>query len=146
MTVRRDDPGRGGEAGSASPLTLGVCAALLLLATTLLGPLAAFPAQQRADAAADAGALAAADARSGRAAGEPCELAGRLAAAHGAQLDSCELDGPVATVAVTVRLGWIELRARARAGPPPGAPESGATGNRGPGGELNSLSHEEPSI
>jgi hypothetical protein len=75
--------------------------------------------RQRVIGAADAAALAAADGASGAVAGEPCVLARRLAAAGGAALDSCVVDGLVATVAASTRVGPVPFEARSRAGPPP---------------------------
>ena len=107
-----------GERGAASVLALGILGATVALAVTVVPITAAFAASQRAAGAADAAALAAADALSGAVAGVPCELAGRTAERNGAALASCELGGPVASVAVTVPSFAVELRATARAGPP----------------------------
>ena len=73
---------------------------------------------QRLAGAADAAALAAADAASGAVAGVPCELAETLAAAAGAELAACEIDGLTATVTVAARLGSLPAAVSARAGPP----------------------------
>ncbi|MFT4258530.1 helicase, partial [Microbacterium sp.] len=72
--------------------------------------------------AADAAALAAADAATGAvmAADEPCALAARVAAASGAVLTGCELVGFVATVQVQAAYAGIAAVSRARAGPPEG--------------------------
>jgi secretion/DNA translocation related TadE-like protein len=108
-------------------LAVGVigCAAALGMGLAASG-LAAVQSQ-RAAAAADAAALAAADAASGAVTGIPCDRADQLAAAGGAGLDACTLDGLVATVTVRVPMGPLHATASARAGPPsdPG-PDPGA--------------------
>ena len=60
--------------------------------------LGVFVATQRVANAADAAALAAADATSGAVPGVPCDLAAGVAARNGATLVGCEIDGPVASV------------------------------------------------
>lgn len=77
---------------------LGVCAVLLPLATAVV-------VRHRAAAAADAAALAGADAASGWRAGAPCEAAARLAAQNGATLSRCEVEGVVVTVEVVITAG-----------------------------------------
>ncbi|WP_344781446.1 Rv3654c family TadE-like protein [Microbacterium kribbense] len=99
-------------------LAVGVvgCAAALSIGLGAVG-MAAVQAQ-RAAGAADAAALAAADAASGAASGTPCDRAGQVAAAGGAALTSCTVDGLAATVSVTVPVGALRAAASARAGPP----------------------------
>lgn len=73
---------------------------------------------QRLAGAADAAALAAADAASGAVPGIPCELARTLAEdAAGLSLTACEVEGLVATVTVAVRFAGVVAAASARAGP-----------------------------
>ncbi|MFT4219693.1 MAG: helicase, partial [Microbacterium sp.] len=77
---------------------------------------------QRAAAAADAAALAAADTLSGATAGagaDPCGAAAAVAEANGASLRSCALDELTATVRVAVPFAALSAEAAARAGPPP---------------------------
>lgn len=74
---------------------------------------------QRLAGTADAAALAAADAASGAVAGVPCEQAVSVAAALGATVSRCDLDGLVATVTVTAPYGGFAAGATARAGPAP---------------------------
>lgn len=100
-------------------LVLGILAVLLIVASAVLVLGAGFAARQRIVAAADAAALAAADAASGAVPGVPCDRAGELAGANGAALETCTLDGLVATVDVSGALGPFPLRARSTAGPPP---------------------------
>lgn len=95
---------------------IGVVVALMLAGIMLAGALAA---RQRVIGAADAAALAAADAASGAVAGSPCALAQRVAAANGARLAACSIDGLVASVTVSWRVGLLPISARSTAGPPP---------------------------
>jgi secretion/DNA translocation related TadE-like protein len=74
---------------------------------------------QRLAGAADAAALAAADAASGAVPGIPCELAETLAAAASVELAACEIDGLTATVTLAAWFGALPATASARAGPPP---------------------------
>lgn len=106
------------DAGAGSIVVVAITAVFALLAALVVPIAGAFGAQQRADAAADAAALAAADTLSGRVPGYPCENAARLAAENGAELSACETSDLIATVAVSVRYLGFDLRARARAGPP----------------------------
>jgi DNA topoisomerase-1 len=73
---------------------------------------------QRVAGIADAAALAAADAASGAVPGEPCRQAGRVAAAGEVHLNTCDLAGLVATIAVGGAYGGVPFDARSRAGPP----------------------------
>jgi secretion/DNA translocation related TadE-like protein len=113
------------DRGSGTVLVLGLCALLVsgALAVGLLS--AALTARHRASVAADLAALAAADALSGRRAGEPCVLAARVAQRNGGAVTQCvpDQDGSVVVeVLVRPRQGAEALgsaRARARAGPAP---------------------------
>jgi len=98
---------------------VGVIAAAVVLTGGLAAVGSAAVIGQRLASAADAGALAAADAASGAVTGVPCDLAGEVAAAFGARIDACDLDGLIATVTVEMRVGPVVARASARAGPPP---------------------------
>lgn len=100
-------------------LAVGVlaCTAGLVLGMTTVGAAAVFG--QKLSGAADAAALAAADAASGALPGDPCRRAAEIAAATGAMLVGCELVGLVATVEVSANFGALPASARARAGPPP---------------------------
>ena len=97
------------------------CLAVLLLIGSALGVVAAMVrAHRSAQAAADLAALAAASAVArGR---DPCGSAAQIAAANGAELQSCEIDGQDAVVTVEVTgPRWLgqegDLTAEARAGP-----------------------------
>jgi len=109
---------RRSERGAASVLVLGIVGATVALTALVVPATAAYAASQRAANAADAAALAAADALSGAVPGVPCALAEQAAAVNGAALAACEVEGPVASVTVTVSAFAVELRADARAGPP----------------------------
>jgi secretion/DNA translocation related TadE-like protein len=101
-----------------------LAAGVLTLAATLSLGLAAVGGAavtaQRVAGAADAAALAAADAASGAVptAEDPCALAARVAAASGADLVACAVDGLVATVQVQAAYAGMHAVSRARAGPP----------------------------
>jgi secretion/DNA translocation related TadE-like protein len=80
----------------------------------------ALAGRSAATGAADAAALAAADARSGAVGGSPCALAERVAAANRADLEGCHVDGLVVTVGASIRVGIFHITAHATAGPPGG--------------------------
>lgn len=108
------------DRGSASVLTLGVCAVVMTLFVWGVWLGAATVARQRAQAAADAGALAAAG-HAWEGSAVACTHARRLVAANRGRVVSCVLDGLDALVVaetdapVTDRFG--AARATARAGP-----------------------------
>ncbi len=103
-------------AGSA--LAIGVVAMTASLAVGFAGIGAAAAFGQRLAGAADAAALAAADAASGAVTGLPCDRAADVATALGVRVESCDLDGLVATVVVSATFGHLVATAAARAGPP----------------------------
>ena len=108
-----------GDRGAGSLLVVAILGAVLCVVATVL-PLQFALSQRHAMAgAADAAALAAADARSGAVAGVPCDLAAQVAHANGARLDACAVDGLVATVRVSTRVLGVAVTATASAGPPP---------------------------
>jgi secretion/DNA translocation related TadE-like protein len=105
------------ERGAGSILGIGIMAAtiLLFMAGALLAEI--LLNTSAVASAADATALAAADARVGIVGGFPCEIAAKVAIANRVQLASCSLDGLDATVRVTrLVLGFV-VEARATAGP-----------------------------
>jgi secretion/DNA translocation related TadE-like protein len=106
------------ERGSGSVLALAVVAMFALLTLSAVGIGAALAQRQRVIAAADAGALAAADTALGIHPGVPCEQAARVVAAHGATLAACDVEGVVATVSASARVAGVLVTAQARAGPP----------------------------
>lgn len=117
MSVR---PGIRDERGSGGVLALAVLAVLALLAVTAVGIGSALAARQRVVAAADAGALAAADTAIGIHPGVPCAIAADVVAAHGATLAACEVEGVVATVTASAEVAGLPVSVSARAGPPRG--------------------------
>lgn len=114
-------PGRGStsEDGSAATAAIGVVAGTILVTAAVLAGCGGLVGHQRAVAAADGAALAAADVASGLLPGEPCRAADRVAEAGGATVAECAVEGGVATVEVDVAVGPLVLAARSRAGPPP---------------------------
>jgi secretion/DNA translocation related TadE-like protein len=106
---------------TGAALSLGVVAVAASLTVGLATVGSAAVVGQRLAGAADAAALAAADAASGAVSGVPCERAAQIAEASNATLTGCELDGLLATVAVSARFIGLVATASARAGPPPSA-------------------------
>ena len=104
--------------GAGSVLALGVMAVVVMLTTIVVGVSGAWAAWQRAAIAADAAALAAADVAVGRATGDPCTEADRIALANGATVKSCLVTGVVVSVVTAVRYTGWEALTSARAGPP----------------------------
>ncbi|RBM22542.1 Rv3654c family TadE-like protein [Streptomyces sp. PT12] len=122
---RGADPARhAADRGSATVWAV-LCATLLCLlfaAVLALGQVSG--ARQRAAAAADLAALAAADvALDGREAA--CATAERVAAAQHARVVRCHIGGEIADLTAEARAGPYAVRVRARAGPAD-APISGA--------------------
>jgi secretion/DNA translocation related TadE-like protein len=107
------------ERGSGSVLGVAIIGAIVCLSTTVVPLYAVLAARSAVAGAADAAALAAADARVGAVTGYPCDRAAEVAAANGASLTSCEVDGLVATVRVSSAILGFNLAATATAGPPP---------------------------
>ena len=110
------------ERGSGTVYALGVIAVLLAAAVGIAGLIQAQSATGRARAAADLAAISGATVLSSVVApGDPCAMAGRVAAANGALMSACSVDGEDVTVAVTVPTTILGLprqaTARARAGP-----------------------------
>jgi secretion/DNA translocation related TadE-like protein len=109
------------ERGSATVITLAVGLVAVLMAMTVAAAGAAMVARQRAQAAADLAALAAAgDATEGEAGA--CAAARQIAGANGAEIVHCGLNGWDAIVTVSVRPhgtagGLGVATASARAGP-----------------------------
>lgn len=106
--------------GSASVLAIGLVAvsASLVAVTGAVGHAAT--RRVELDAAADAAALAAADAIAGFVADEPCAVAGRAAILNRASLVSCSADGAEVVVVVATTVLGVHATSRARAGPPRG--------------------------
>lgn len=107
------------DRGSGSILVLAVLGALFAVTAVLVPILALLPTNQAVQGAADAAALAAADTASGLLPGVPCEAAARAAGVNGVRLNSCSVDGLIATVSVAYTVGIFTIGSRARAGPAP---------------------------
>ena len=110
------------ERGSGTVLVLGIIAVLLAMAVCAGGLIQAQAAAGKARSAADLAALGGATALSSVVApSEPCETAGRVARANGAEATECTVDGEDVVVEVSVRtrvLGVVrEDVSAARAGP-----------------------------
>lgn len=106
----------------SGPALLACAAATFALAMPVLLAAGALETGQRAAGAADAAALAAADAASGWIEADPCALAAEVVAAAGAAigLGDCLLDEASGEARITVIAGtpFGAVEARARAGPP----------------------------
>lgn len=106
------------ETGAGGVLALAIVGATLACALAALGLGSALALRQRAVAAADASALAAADTLLGVVPGEPCVLAEQVATAHRVALTGCELEGAEARVTVGASVFGLPIAAESRAGPP----------------------------
>jgi secretion/DNA translocation related TadE-like protein len=106
------------ERGSGGVLALAVVAMLAVLTVSAVAVGAALVQRQRVIAAADAGALAAADTALGIHPGIPCGVAAEVVEALEASLVACEVEGVVATVSASARIAGVIVTAQARAGPP----------------------------
>jgi len=106
------------EGGAGSVLTVAVLAVSVLLVGSLLPLYIGVAAHRSIASAADAAALAAADASSGAIAGYPCPLATEIAAAYSARVDGCVIDGDTATVSVSGLVLGTRMTVSARAGRP----------------------------
>lgn len=107
------------DRGAGSVLALGIIGAIVLLVATALPLYAVLATRSAVAGAADAAALAAADARVGVVGGFPCDVAGRVAVANSVSLSSCEVDGFIATVSVERSVLGFVMTSRATAGPAP---------------------------
>jgi len=106
------------DRGAGTVLALGIVASTALVAGMLVPLVGVSVTRHRAATAADAAALAAADALIGATTGDPCERAAEVAAADGASLLRCVPDGLVVTVRVRVDRALLGVEERATAGPP----------------------------
>lgn len=98
-------------------LTIAILGAAIALSMMLVPLYAGLATRHSVTAAADAAALAAADTAVGIVPGVPCDAARRVAAANGASILSCDIDGLIVTVtAARIMLG-VPVTAAATAGP-----------------------------
>jgi secretion/DNA translocation related TadE-like protein len=104
--------------GAGSVLGVALVAATVSLVLAVAPLCLVLVARTSVSSAADASALAAADARVGLSTGFPCEVAGRLAHSNRVSLTSCNLDGFDATVTVSRSVLGFDVVATATAGPP----------------------------
>lgn len=109
----------------SAPVMAAVAASALVVSLPVIIGANIAVASQRAASAADAAALAAADAALGYlqpGAGEPCEIAAMVAHLNGAEITGCNIEDNKgeAVVTVVVRVGFVPLSGAARAGPPAG--------------------------
>ena len=119
----------------SAPATLSCALAALVLGLPIIATSAHLEIAHRTAGAADAAALAAADAANGLINEAPCDVAARVAAAMNTRVESCEIDTRLGAARVTVSahtaLGRVTAHARA-------APEFGPAvilaGERGPNG------------
>jgi secretion/DNA translocation related TadE-like protein len=103
---------------SGSVLAVAISGAAVTLAFVAVPLYGVITERAAVAGAADAAAVSAADARTGAVSGIPCERAAQVAAANGAILRHCRVDGLVATVEVSRSVLGFEILARASAGPP----------------------------
>ncbi|MFE7766389.1 Rv3654c family TadE-like protein [Streptomyces sp. NPDC057438] len=120
------------DRGSATVWAVGAIAALCAVFGSVLAFGQAVVIRHQAAAAADLGALAAADHWMKGSAGA-CATAERVVGAQGGRLVRCEVEGEIADVTAVADMGPLTAEVRARAGPPlaPGAPAP--AGPAGPG-------------
>ncbi|WP_449278041.1 Rv3654c family TadE-like protein [Leucobacter sp. GX24907] len=99
------------------PVTVGCIACVLVIGVPVLAGAGQLEARHRAAGAADAAALAAADAVAGWINAEPCAIAGEVAASMDVEVVSCEPEnGKRARVVVRVDSAFGSVEARAHAG------------------------------
>lgn len=106
----------------SAPIALACALAALVLGLPVISASAHLEARHRVAGAADAAALAAADAANGFIAEDPCEIAAATVEAARASMTACDINARLGEARVLVRastvLGFVEARARA-------APEAG---------------------
>jgi len=105
------------DIGSGSVLAIGLTGAIVCLVAVVVPLYAVLAARSAVAGAADAAALAAADARVGAVTGYPCDRAAEVAAANGATMASCTVDGLVATITVQRQVAGFTVEQTATAGP-----------------------------
>ncbi|MFI5757980.1 Rv3654c family TadE-like protein [Streptomyces sp. NPDC051569] len=113
------------DRGSATVWVAMAATTLCVVFAAVLALGQAVVARHRAGGAADLAALAAAD----RALWGPTDACGRaaeVAAAQGAEVVRCGLNGEIADVTARARFGPYAPTVRARAGPPPATPPPGS--------------------
>ncbi|WP_423918608.1 Rv3654c family TadE-like protein [Frigoribacterium sp. 2-23] len=109
----------GDDRGSASIAVVGVLVLIVAIGVATVGATRILAERSRVSGAADAAALAAADAVAGLTVGGPCETATTVAAANEVVVMGCSIEGMTVTVRVVSRVGAVPVSASATAGPPP---------------------------
>ncbi|MER5554163.1 Rv3654c family TadE-like protein [Streptomyces sp. NPDC002793] len=120
----RDGP-KAGDRGLATVWMAFSAATLCAMFAMLLALGQAVSARHQAGGAADLAALAAAD-RALRGAEAACDAARRVAAAQGAEVVRCGVQGEIADVTARARFGPYAPEVRSRAGPPQAPPRPAA--------------------
>jgi secretion/DNA translocation related TadE-like protein len=105
------------DEGAGSILTVAILGAVVALSMMLVPLYMGLAARQSVAGAADAAALAAADTAVGIVPGVPCDAASRVAAANGASINSCHVDGLIVTVTAARMLLGVSVTATSTAGP-----------------------------
>jgi len=108
------------ERGSGTVLAVALIGCLMAVTLAVVPLYRVLAIRQAVAGAADAAALAAADVAAGYAAGYPCEMAEHVASANNSRLDSCTVDGLIATVTTAREFAGFSVTSTATAGPPPG--------------------------
>ena len=144
------------EEGSGTVLAVGIIAALLILATVIIGFAGVSMANRRAAQAADLAALAAADALRGITPGDPCDIAAQVARNNNANLVGCALADRPETVDIRVSSAvhgpfafFGDAQGTSRAGAPhpdsgEGAPDEGLSSDEIPENAPSNRTAEEP--
>lgn len=114
----RAECGEHAQRGAGTILMVGLIASVVALTALVIPLYWALSVRHALAGATDAAALAAADTASGLIAGYPCENAARLAAANGARIEECTVDGRIVTVSASRRILGILVTTSATAGPP----------------------------
>ncbi|GAA1686718.1 hypothetical protein GCM10009792_03210 [Microcella alkalica] len=102
---------------AGAPLVVGLAAAVALSGGGAVAVSVALVESQRISGAADAAALAGADALLGWVAEAPCASAARVAEVNRARLSACRVDGVEIVVTVSGAAAGIPVERSARAGP-----------------------------
>lgn len=117
------------------PVNIALAAVALALGIPVIVAGTQLEARHRVAGAADAAALAAADAASGWIDADPCSLASEVAEAAGARVTSCRVDVADASARILTAAGvaWGGVKGRAHAGPvvPVSQGAEGAVGENG---------------
>jgi len=154
--VDRSLPTENPEEGSGTVLAVGIIAALLILATVIIGFAGVSMANRRGGGGGGPGGRAAAGALRGITPGDPCDIAAQVARDNNANLVGCALADRPETVDIRVSsavhgpfafLGDAQGTSRAGAPHPDsgeGAPDEGLSGDEIPENAPSDRTSEEP--